>query len=228
MTRQNDATGRDIGPHWLTVSQAAARLGVSEKTVLRRLKLGALTGQKQHRRGGGMVWKIAFDATGQPTGQPIGQTDRTDKRNGQRKGQFVSVPSVKPSGQVIGQPDNRPDKFLPFAPEALPLSGELEALRDALAAERESAKFLRSVIEQLQRDGAEVRAALRKALENQPKAIEAPAADRSPRSRETGAAMEEKPEAPDVPQRVTSARETGKEGRELTYEDIARSMWSDE
>jgi hypothetical protein len=61
----------------------------------------------------------------------------------------------------------------------LALSGEAEArdfarLRADLEREREGAAFLRGVIEQLQRDGAEVRAALRKALELAPKQLAAP------------------------------------------------------
>jgi hypothetical protein len=89
-------------------------------------------------------------------------------------------------------------------------------LRDSLANERTQTAFLRATIEQLQRDGAETRAALREALKLAPKAITAGAAESSDaaamdaRSDATGS----KPTkgAPNAPE----SSETG-----LSYGDIA-------
>jgi len=75
----------------------------------------------------------------------------------------------------------------------LPVSNEREGRTFESERERElkdEVRFLRGLIEQLQRDGAETRAALRKALENAPRQLE-------------------QGKAPDAPQRGKKSEEQG-------------------
>lgn len=56
-----DSTGQDICEAW-TVDEAAAHLGISSKTVLRRLQKGTLSGHKVPGQFG-MEWRVAKDRT---------------------------------------------------------------------------------------------------------------------------------------------------------------------
>lgn len=60
-----DSTGQDTFDVW-TVDEAAAHLGISSKTVLRRLQKGTLIGHKVPGQFG-MEWRVAKDRTPQIT-----------------------------------------------------------------------------------------------------------------------------------------------------------------
>ena len=47
---------------WLTVTEAAARLGVSEKTLRKRIKSGQIEAQKVTLPAGGVAWRVTADA----------------------------------------------------------------------------------------------------------------------------------------------------------------------
>lgn len=148
-------------PKWVDAGEAARLLGVSEKTVWRRAKAGALEARKVARGRGGFVWEIALEATGQPTDRP----DKTDRT---------------PTGQNSASSSNlrlkatdRPDKS--DRPTDRTATGQNEEMTARLLAQLEGENaFLRGVVEQLQRDGAETRNALRRALELAPKQLVAP------------------------------------------------------
>ncbi len=137
------------GEKWLSVTEAAAASGVSVKTIWRRAKAGEITARKVAGARGGFVWEVAPDSSG--------QTDRTDTQpTGQNKPKKRAAPVIdaqtdRPTGQPTGHGDEMAARLL----------AQLET---------ENA-FLRGVVEQLQRDGAETRAALRKALDGQPKQL---------------------------------------------------------
>jgi len=46
---------------WLTVSQAAAALGISEKTLRKRIHAGEVKGEKAALEGGGMAWRVYLE-----------------------------------------------------------------------------------------------------------------------------------------------------------------------
>ena len=222
-------TGPGTSPGWLSVSQAAAALGVSPKTVWRRAKAGELTARKVASGRGGFVWEIGADSIPDATRQPTGQTERPDAQKrtpttGQKPAFRAQTDRPKPSDR----PDSRPDTTAPNA-----TAGEVELLRDTLAKERENAAFLRGVIEQLQRDGAETRAALRKALELAPKELKAPSGDgapkptEAPKARETDGAAKETAQTSNDPQTGKEREKTGKDGGGLTYADVLAELEKD-
>jgi hypothetical protein len=164
------AESPETGAVWLSAAAAAQVLGVSEKTVWRRAKVGQLIGRKVTSARGGLVWEIALN----PTGQPTGQTDRPDtKPTGQRLYKIEQNLTENQGFDAQTDRTSRADKTdRPTGQNgATDRTKEVELLEDALARERENAAFLRGVIEQLQRDGAETRATLRKALDGQPKQL---------------------------------------------------------
>lgn len=57
----------EVGGDWLNVSQAAARLGVSERTIQRRATAGTLTARKVTGRDG-QAWEVWVGAANVPTG----------------------------------------------------------------------------------------------------------------------------------------------------------------
>lgn len=160
-TLTNAPRTSDSSRKWVGAGEAARLLGVSEKTVWRRAKAGALEARKVARGRGGFVWEIALEATGQPTDRP----DKTDRT---------------PTGQNSASSSNsrlkathRPDKT--DRPTDRTATGQNEGMTARLLAQLEGENaFLRGVIEQLQRDGAETRNALRRALELAPKQLVAP------------------------------------------------------
>lgn len=167
-TLQAPPNGAQSPEKWLCVSEAAAVLGVSEKTVWRRAKGGKLTARKVAGGRGGFIWEIALDAvpdsTGQPTDRPdsqsTGQPDKPTGQNGRAAAIHAQIDRTK-----------RPDKSDRPTGQATGHEGEM-TIRLLGQLETENA-FLRATVEQLQRDGAETRAALREALKLAPKAITA-------------------------------------------------------
>lgn len=95
-------------------------------------------------------------------------------------------------------------------------------LRDTLKHEREQNQFLRSVIEQLQRDGAETRAALREALKLAPKQLPV-GTDESAQSLQRKARESET--SKDTDQSASEPQEPAQsDKRPLTYNDIADEL----
>lgn len=164
-----DATRDNLSRQTATVDSAAQLLGVSVRTVQRRIKAGELSAIEQSGR------------------------------------RVVLLPDTTTKGATV---DATPRHFVATARD---IGGELvEQLRSENF-------FLRSLLEQRDRDAAEIRAALRKALELAPKAIEAPKGTDGPKTH--GAAVVS-PMAQNGVQRVTNARETGA----ASYGDIADEL----
>jgi AraC-like DNA-binding protein len=136
---------------WLTVSEVAARLKISERTVQRRCKSGKLTARLESGDDGA-AWLI--NGATLPTGDAITADTADNVPTGD------ATPNESESAQSVGSVT--PDVA------TLPTGADTDFLAH-LKAENE---FLRGAIEQHQRSEAELRAALRKALEAMPKAIE--------------------------------------------------------
>jgi hypothetical protein len=137
---------------WLTVSEVAARLKISERTVQRRCKSGKLTARLESGDDGA-AWLI--NGATLPTGDAITADTADNVPTGD------ATPNESESAQSVGSVT--PDVA------TLPTGADTDFLAH-LKAENE---FLRGAIEQHQRSEAELRAALRKALEAMPKQLEA-------------------------------------------------------
>lgn len=143
-----------MSAEYLTVSQAAARLGISERTVQRRCKRGQLSARLETTPDG-TQWLI------DPATLPTGDATTADKvptlENQQKPAIQVQNESSQPPTNATGA--DTADK--------VPTGDAIELLEHL----RDENKFLRTLIEQRDRDAAELRAALRKALEAMPKAL---------------------------------------------------------
>ncbi len=129
-----------MSEEYLTVAEAAARLGISTRAVQKRCANGSITAQ----RIGGQWQVLQLDAM---------RTDSHSKR-------------TEPANErTIGR---EPNHELASQNE---LQNEPAAAAALLAQSRDEVLFLRGLIEQRDRDAAELRAALRKALEAMPKAL---------------------------------------------------------
>ncbi len=150
------------GFKWLSVPLAAQALGCSERTIQRRAQAGKIAARKVSRRDG-EAWEIGLGAaTGAatpailPTGVPTGA---------------ATVLRVKPEGAAKSG-------------GSVPTGADIGAATLREVELKEEVNFLRGVVEQLQRDAAETRAALRKALEAMPKGLPSPASGNGPESGE--------------------------------------------
>lgn len=162
------------GDEWLSVALASGRLGVSERTIQRRAARGEL-GARTVSDEQGKRLLIRFDL---PT--------PADK---------VPTPSHAQNGEAADT--------LGIAADKVPTANDTPADTSFAGHLLEENRFLRGVIEQLQRDGAEVRAALRKALELAPKQLPASSGAPSPVAPDSSARIE---------RRDTRAREVGSSG----------------
>lgn len=211
MMRHNDAIPDKTtatGAAWLSVAGAAAALNVSPKTVWRRARAGELTARKVAGARGAKVWEVCLDSSGQ-TMRPSGQTqtaNQTAKRTQSPENEHEASGQTKrtPNGQAAkasGQSDATGQR-------------EIETeLRDQLAREREQNQFLRGLVEQRDRDAAELRASLREALRAMPRQLPAP-----PEAAQIASANRVPSVAPDAV-KSPAKREGG-----LTYSEIADEL----
>jgi excisionase family DNA binding protein len=146
-----------MSEEYLTVAEAAARLGISPRAVQKRCASGSITAQ----RIGGQWQVLALDAM--PTGEPQNEHQDANRTDGVRTDSH-SKRTEPANERTIGREPNRE-----FANQNQ-LQNE-PAAAALLAQSREEVLFLRGLIEQRDRDAAELRAALRKALEVMPKAL---------------------------------------------------------
>jgi hypothetical protein len=163
-TPQDAPESPESGAAWLSVSEAAAALSVSDKTVWRRARAGQLTARKVAGGRGALVWEIALESTGQK--QPANHAaNRTEAPESERK---QSGQTMRPTGQQPAKPTGQSD-----GTEATGNGDTGARFMAHLEAEN---KFLRAALEQRDRDAAELRAALREALKAMPKALTSGAA----------------------------------------------------
>ncbi len=171
----------------LTLSQAAARLGISEKTLRKRIHAGEFAGEKVPLDGGGVGWAVhlARDIAERDGNAPEAERNFTVPRAGsgtepihsqntknqgaerKRAGSgTVNAPEV-----TVTRAGSVPEVATESESARVLAESEAAFLRDALEVARANETFLRGLIEQRDRDAAELRAALRKALEAMPKAL---------------------------------------------------------
>jgi len=152
-------------PESLTVSQAAARLGISERTLLKRIKGGEIEAEKRPIEGGGVAWRVLLNP------DRAGSVSEAERKNAPevRRNSFESetVPERKRAGSEIESAPEVSEPRAGTAPEA--------QLLDYLRTENEYLKTQvdawRLQAEAANRTASETSAALRKALDAMPKAL---------------------------------------------------------
>jgi len=172
---------------WLPVGEVAARLGVSPRSIQRRCTSARLPARRvQGERG--PVWEVraeALEASGQRDGDTTTATATQKSATATARRRHVApilpFPRLKERDsdgdrQHDGDGDTRQSVALSVAVEAERLRAQLEASRAETERERELNRFLKSQIEEGNRNAAELRAALRKALEIAPRQLAAPTA----------------------------------------------------
>jgi hypothetical protein len=164
-------------PEWLTVSQAAAAVGVSEKTLRKRIARGQVKAQRETLPTGGWGWKVS--AAG------LEPSNRFQPREGTLEGSRDGTPGshegsaaegLEAVTEVVREVSSVPLPTVPTgAPEVvrerLEAVREVELLREDRARDREQINFLRAALEARDRDAAELRAALRAALQISQRAL---------------------------------------------------------
>jgi pyruvate/2-oxoglutarate dehydrogenase complex dihydrolipoamide acyltransferase (E2) component len=140
--RDNAAT------HWLSVAEVARLEGIAPRTVQRRCTAGKYT-FRTLETANGPRFEINADS--------LKNSATTEADNA------ATIAATTPRQNEIFAATNAATRRDNSDQNAATMETEL---RDQLAREREQSQFLRGVIEQLQRDGAEVRAALREALKH--------------------------------------------------------------
>lgn len=162
---------------WLSVSDAAARLGVSAKTLRKRMARGEVAFRRVVLARGGAAYEVEMESVlerSKTLFQNEGQTARNGSRNGTplsvNRGEMeVGLETKMESSKPTSKP--MPRSSISVSKTALEMESEVARLRADLERERENAGFLRGVIESDRRDMAEIRAALREALKLAPKQL---------------------------------------------------------
>lgn len=200
---------KDDEMHWLSTADAAALLGVSPRAVQRRAERGTLNARRV-KRGSREHWEV--DA-----GDVVANMDANTSA--------VTSPDVRATVaecSPIALEDVR-DVVANTSPDVRDID------RDFHAHLIEENKFLRATVEQLQRDGAEVRAALREALKSAPKVLTA-GTDESALSIQTKAHEEagdtDTGKAANGPQSAAQRKRSGSKRRENKLRSIARLIFS--
>ncbi len=188
----NESTAPDLPEYsdLLTVPQAAAALGISERTLRKRIKAGEIEARKYSMPGGGLSWRVSLpDRTGSGT-ETEPEAERKIEPEANRKhferetiaerkragSEVESAPEISEPRTGSGTEDRTGSA--PEAESTPEYSRQIERLESEVL-------FLRGLVEQRDRDAAEMRAALREALRSMPKAIEAGSQSTPDQPRET-------------------------------------------
>jgi hypothetical protein len=152
----------DRDPHsddvWLSVAQAAEKVGVSHRAIQRRCQSGKYEARRVETPKGEQ-WQVRADSI------DTRATTATHERD--------SIPDDADAKRD----DSRDDRD---ALEVAALKSQIEKEHQERQRDSEQISFLRGLIEQHQRSEAELRAALRKALDAQPRQLTGPESKDSP------------------------------------------------
>ena len=163
------------GEEWVSASEVAARLGVSVRAVQKRCTLGKMAARRVTTPGG-TRWEIEARELGhEGANEPTNQTSEQDasratlgREPANQSGSFDSRPSSF---------DAQEDANLDANPRIIrrePGANQTNELRELLEREREFSAFLKTQLEEANRNAAELRASLREALRAMPKQLVAP------------------------------------------------------
>lgn len=158
----------DTGAQWLSVADAAARLGVSVRAVQKRCALGKMAARRAVVAGG-VRWEIeGRELRSEPDANPANLGREPHSQNGS----FGSRPRSFDAQEAANLDANpRTDGREPMG------ANDGRELRELLAREREFSGFLKAQLEEANRNAAELRASLREALRAMPKQLPAPSSE---------------------------------------------------
>jgi hypothetical protein len=147
----------ETGAVWLSVAQAATAAGISKRAMQKRATLGRIGARKIGAgAGAGAVWQIDGRELAGANCELAGANREPRTAN-----RFAPLANFERKTRR----ELRTDGCEPTANrEPMGANSEAELLRATVERDASEIAFLRGVIEQLQRDGAETRAALREAL----------------------------------------------------------------
>jgi excisionase family DNA binding protein len=196
-------------PNWLTTSQAATALGISQRTIRRQCRDGELPSKRV-----GGAWRVAASAVKADTERPseTAITDNTARGAATTSNAEAAKPdTVRPNRSEEADNTAKTDT-------GAATSANVEIISDL----RDQVAFLRASVEQHQRSEAELRAALREALRAMPKQLTTGA----PESQPGGQGETPTPETGQHPTPEPEARQrpANRDGRALTYSDIADEL----
>lgn len=203
---------------WISVREAAAHSGASIRAIQKRAARGSITARKVDLDGV-EVWEIDARDLGTSKSSKV---DASIGANGAPIVLEVDAPKA-PIYVQTGDKVDASNRMKMDAPKVE--SGRVQTDMTArLLVQLESEnKFLRATVEQLQRDGAETRAALRAALkltgETSAPQLTTGDATEAPQRDETRATAKDSAKDANAPQKPTGARQ-----RPLTIGDIADEM----
>lgn len=184
---------------YLTVAQVAARLGLKERTVQKYCAAGKLAARRVSTPTGD-AWQIdrtQFDASEAANKAPNDRTNaqRTNERTEPAPHVKNELPISKSSERTANERTHSGERTNERTSEAA------ENVSAMLAQSREEILFLRGLVEQRDRDAAELRAALRKSLDAMPRALpsgstpdaEKPTRENEPQAPQTAQSDQTKP-----------------------------------
>jgi hypothetical protein len=139
---------------WLPVAAAAARLGISTKTLRRRMADGEIESRRVPQKRGGIAYQVALEVDT--------EVDTKGKRDGSEMDTETELPREK-----------RPEVDTETEAKWTRKGSEVEValLRESLAREREVSNAFREQLLDANRNAAELRSALRKALDVAPRQL---------------------------------------------------------
>ena len=188
------STAGDDGRCWLTVAQAAAQLGVSEKTVRKRIANGGVKAEHVTLPAGGWAWRVDASRL-----EAVGSVrEAVGRREGSVTEHLEAVTVEKASvRENVPTASNRATE-LPTAPlPSVPSDAPIELWRELLAEKEARIIDLRTQLEAANRTAAEAHAALREALKLGARAL--PESTQASSTRNSGDGAQSAPQRQDAP-----------------------------
>ncbi len=182
--------GQQPPAKWVSTSAAAAALGVSERAVQKWCSVGKLAARRVPGTRG-EKWEIEADSVEKQARTTANSDGEQDERKPESFGEQPEQKRANKPNHAQNKPEREgepaeregereTEQAEPFGLEQL--RADIERERQERQRDREEIQFLRGVVESDRRDMAELRAALRKALDNAPKQLTIGAADSAPRA----------------------------------------------
>jgi hypothetical protein len=164
-------TSRDDAPDegvWLSVTEAAARVGVSEKTLRKRISAGTVEAEKVALDGGGWKWQVlaqrleAVGTVGSQNDADLNSQRLEVPAGSNRSADVPTVPTAAlPTASKRSHGDENDLRVLAAETENAMLREALEREREAVQRERENADQWRAQVEAANRQAAEATASVR-------------------------------------------------------------------
>lgn len=154
---------------WLTVSQAAAARGISERTLRKRIKAGEIEAEKRAQVGGGVAWCVAPLATETEAERKRDGSETENRTGSEPEAERKAFKHEMPTGRKRNGSETEVSDPRNGNRTGSGTGSGTEAER--IAEMRGEIQFLRGVVEAQNRDAAEMRATMRALVAAMPKAL---------------------------------------------------------